>query len=91
MILDHNKSRVFSMESGIIKQKTLKVKIKKNFLTRGNYSLHAFINKPQTEQVDVAEDVCPFEIIDNGSIYNIHGSYDYGRVFPNVEWINEES
>ncbi len=87
IVLDHLKSRVFSAESKIITKERVVLRINRNFLTRGYYSLHTFINKPQTEQLDVAEDVCAFSVVDNGSFFNVHGSYDYGRVFPNTNWI----
>lgn len=87
IVLDHLKSRVFSCESRIVTGERVILRINRNFLTRGYYSLYTFINKPQTEQLDVAEDVCAFSVIDNGSPFNIHGSYDYGRVFADAEWI----
>lgn len=87
IVIDHLKNRVFSAESKVVRTENVKLKINPNFLVRGNYSLHTFIHKPKTEQIDVAEDVCSFSIIDNGSPFNIHGSYDYGRVFGNIEWV----
>lgn len=86
MVLDHMKNRVFSAESKVVKASFIKLKISKDFLVRGHYSLHTFIHKPKIEQVDVAEDVCQFSIIDNGSSFNIHGDYDYGKVFGRAEW-----
>lgn len=89
IVLDHLKSRIFSAESEVVTNDRLVLKINKNFLTRGHYSLYTFINKPQTEILDRAEDVCAFSVVDNGSAFNIHGNYDYGRVFANAEWIYE--
>ena len=87
MILDHTKNRVFAAESEIVNSNKVKLVIQGNFLVRGGYSIHTFIHKPRTEQIDVAEDVCSFSIIDNGSFLNIHGDYDYGKVFGRVNWV----
>ena len=86
MVLGEDKTRIFATESDIIRQNIVVLKIEKRFLVRGNYSIHTFIHKPQTEAVDNAEDVCGFTVIDNGSPLNIHGEYDYGKVFGNAEW-----
>ncbi len=81
MVLDSNKARIFSSESKIISSEKVQLIIEPDFLVRGSYSIHAFIHKPRTEQVDVAEDVCNFKVIDNGSGLLIHGDYDYGNLF----------
>jgi len=86
MILDENKSRIFSTESKVLTEKKNKVIIESSFLVRGSYSVHTFIHAPRIEQVDVVEDFCNFNIIDNGSVFNIHGEYDYGKVFPRAKW-----
>lgn len=86
MILDHAKNRVFATESRVIRTERLKLYVEDNFMVRGSYSIHTFIHKSRTEQIDVAEDVCNFSIIDNGSFLNIHADYDYGRVFGRTSW-----
>lgn len=86
IVLDYAKNRIFAAESEIVTSSSLKLIINQKFLVRGNYSIHTFIHKPRTEQIDVAEDVCFFSVVDNGSLFNIHGEYDYGRVFGNVKW-----
>lgn len=86
MVMDSNKTRLFSSESKIITSDTVQLVIESNFLVRGSYSIHAFIHKPRTEQIDIAEDVCNFKIIDNGSDLLIHGDYDYGNVFGRINW-----
>jgi lipopolysaccharide transport system ATP-binding protein len=86
MVLDQMKNRIFAAESEIIRTNHIRLKISKEFLVRGSYSLHTFIHKPKTEQVDRAEDVCQFTIVDNGSYLNIHGEYDYGKVFGKARW-----
>lgn len=86
MVLDQQKNRIFATESPIIRSQSISVKIGEKTLVRGTYSIHVFIHKPLTEQLDVAEDVCTFTVFDNGSEHSIHGDYDYGRVFANVNW-----
>lgn len=86
MVLDENKNRIFASESGILREDKILLRIEKNFLTRGQYSIHCFIHKPQTEQTDAVTDACNFSVIDNGSPFNIHSNYDYGKVFGRCEW-----
>lgn len=86
MVLDENKTRVFSSESQVITSTRLRLIIEANFLVRGSYSIHTFIHKPAIEQIDVAEDVCDFQVMDNGSPLFIHGDYDYGKVFGRSKW-----
>jgi lipopolysaccharide transport system ATP-binding protein len=86
IVMDANKNRVFSAESGVITSDSVQLIIEANFLVRGAYSIHTFIHKPRTEQIDIAEDVCNFSIVDNGSSLLIHGDYDYGNVFGRSIW-----
>jgi lipopolysaccharide transport system ATP-binding protein len=79
----HN--RVFAAESMEIKE-IMRLKIKPNFLVRGDYYLTAFINIPRHKQVDIAENICNFSIIDTGSEMAKHGMYDYGSVFGQYGW-----
>lgn len=85
IILDSNLKRVFAAESKNINENML-LKIKPNFLVRGDYLLHTFIHIPAVKQEDVIENICSFKIIDNGSHFLKHKSYDYGSVFGNYEW-----
>jgi len=85
-VLDENKVRVFSTESQKIASEKLLLIIDSNFLVRGSYSIQTFIHKPRIEQVDLADDVCNFNVIDNGSELFIHGEYDYGKVFGKSVW-----
>jgi lipopolysaccharide transport system ATP-binding protein len=86
MVLDESKNRIFASESKIITDKNIKVIIGANFLVRGSYSLHTFIHLARIKQLDVVEDFCNFNIIDNGSDFKIHEEYDYGKVFPKTKW-----
>lgn len=87
MILDYAKNRIFAAESKILDAEEVKLLIEDDFLVRGTYSIHTFIHKTRTEQIDAVEDVCSFNIIDNGSFLNIQGEYDYGKVFGKVQWL----
>ena len=87
IILDKNKNRVFAAESPVVTTNNVLLTIDKNSLVRGNYSIHTFIHLAKVEQIDVAEDICQFNVLDNGSTFLIHGDYDYGNVFSKVKWI----
>jgi len=84
-ILDSRKRRVFSCEREFVDE-TMNLSIEPNTLVRGSYSIHAFINQPKVAQLDVAEDVCKFTVIDPGSYLSKHGEYDYGSVFGRYMW-----
>ncbi len=85
-ILDSRKKRVFSCEREFISE-NMSLSIEPNTLVRGNYSIHAFINQPKVAQLDVAEDVCKFTVIDPESYLSKHGEYDYGSVFVKHQWL----
>jgi lipopolysaccharide transport system ATP-binding protein len=87
MVLNSMKRRVFAMESNNIKS-TMRLKLEPNCLVRGNYSIYAFLNQPHIARLDEVEDICDFEIIDNGSVMLKHGAYDYGDVFGKGEWLH---
>lgn len=76
---------VFSAETKIINEKQT-LTIKKQFLTRGNYHLHCFVHVPKVKQIDVAEEICFFNVTDVTSSFVIHGDYEYGNVFGNYSW-----
>lgn len=84
-IMDSRKRRVFSCEREFVDE-TMTLSIEPNTLVRGSYSIHAFINQPKVAQLDVAEDVCKFTVIDPGSYLSKHGEYDYGSVFGRYVW-----
>ena len=86
MILDKHMNRIFAAETENISEE-MNLRINPNFLVRGKYSLHTFINIPRLRQEDVAENVCQFEIVDHSSIFTKHGDYDYGPVFGSYSWL----
>lgn len=85
-ILDEKKQSVCSFETSNI-QDHLHLRIKDHFLTRGTYTLHMFVNQPNVTRWDELYDICFFEIIDNGSIMQKHGTYNYGNVFGHGDWL----
>lgn len=86
-ILDQNCNRVFSAEKKIDKKIDKYVlKISNRFLASGIYSLSAFIHIPRVARYDQVDEVCHFEVIDNGSGFLIHGNYNHGVVFGDYEW-----
>lgn len=85
-ILDYRKRRVFSCEKANV-ERFMVLRIEPKTLVRGDYSIHAFINQPKIEQVDVVEDICSFRIIDSASYLSKHGNYDYGQVFGRYSWL----
>jgi lipopolysaccharide transport system ATP-binding protein len=86
-ILDQNCNRVFSAEQKIDKNMDKYVlKISNRFLASGIYSLSAFIHIPRVTRYDQVDEVCHFEVIDNGSAFLIHGNYNHGVVFGDYEW-----
>ncbi|MFZ4679381.1 MAG: Wzt carbohydrate-binding domain-containing protein, partial [Flavobacterium sp.] len=86
-ILDQNCNRVFSAEQKIDKKIDKYVlKISNRFLASGIYSLSAFIHIPRVARYDQVDEVCHFEVIDNGSGFLIHGNYNHGVVFGDYEW-----
>jgi lipopolysaccharide transport system ATP-binding protein len=87
MVLDSRKRRVFALESNQLKNE-MKVVIEPQTLVRGTYSITAFINQPNIARIDEVDDVCSFEVIDNGSQMLKHGNYDYGSVFGRGKWIS---
>jgi lipopolysaccharide transport system ATP-binding protein len=85
LVLDANKRRIFALECNDLKEK-MSVEIAPSTLVRGTYSLIAYVNQPNIYQVDEVNDVCDFEIIDNGSQMLKHGQWDYGSVFGRGKW-----
>lgn len=86
IVKDKYGSPVFSAETPIINN-THTIKISNHFLTRGNYHLHCFIHIPKVKQIDIAEEICHFNVTDVSSKFIIHGDYEYGNVFGNFKWV----
>jgi len=86
-ILDGQKNRVFSAEKNIIEgQSNYILTIEEKFLTSGRYSLQIFTHVPAVKRYYELEDVCHFEVIDDGSIFIKYGEYKHGSVFGRYTW-----
>jgi len=85
IIKDQHGSPVFSAEQKIHNEE-MTLTINKMFLVRGNYMIHTFVHIPKVMQIDIAEDVCHFNLTDSTSPFAIHGNYNYGSVFGNYSW-----
>ena len=85
-VLDAWGMRIFSSESEIIKNLTVRMEIPARFLVRGTYKLTAMVHQPWVEQVDRVDDVCEFRVIDNESPFALYGDYNYGAVFSECKW-----
>lgn len=84
-IKDQHGSPVFSAEKKI-QNEEMTLTINSMFLVRGNYMIHTFVHIPNVIQIDIAEDVCQFNLTDSTSPFAIHGNYNYGNVFGNYSW-----
>jgi lipopolysaccharide transport system ATP-binding protein len=86
-ILDKNKLPVFSSETKINSTK-IQFCIENNFLTQGTYSINAIIHHLPIKQIDLAEGVCTFNVVDTDSNFIIYNNYNYnyGNVFGKCSW-----
>jgi lipopolysaccharide transport system ATP-binding protein len=87
MFMDKFNNPIFASESFVIREETLRLKVDPHTFVRGTYHIKTFIHLANIEQIDSLEQVCSFEVIDNGSRFKKHGSYEYGSVFINTHWI----
>ncbi len=85
MIKDKYGAPVFAAECQISRDEII-LRIHKEFLTRGNYSLTTFIHIPKLEQLDAFHDICEFTVSDATSRLAVHGNYEYGNVFGQFNW-----
>lgn len=84
-LLDAKKRPVFSCEYSNINRSVM-LKIDSKQLVRGSYSIDIFIQIPWVSRIDMAEDICSFTVIDNGSEFVKHLTHDYGVVFAKHSW-----
>jgi lipopolysaccharide transport system ATP-binding protein len=60
-------------------------------LTRGTYTIEAFLHIPHVTRLEQIEDVCEFRVVDHASDMMKHGSYDYGAVLGKYDWRHSTS
>lgn len=87
MILDKEKVPVCAFESETVEER-MTLEIDRDFLVRGNYSLHTFMHIPRLVQFDAVYDQVGFEILDHDSSFVNHGGYNYGSIFGRGKWSN---
>ncbi|MGC4035941.1 MAG: polysaccharide ABC transporter ATP-binding protein [Chitinophagaceae bacterium] len=87
VVLDNRKKRIFACESENVKN-SMRLTLEGRQLVRGEYSINAYINIPGVNHLDIAEDICHFNIIDDSSEMLKHGTWDYGNVFGRYKWID---
>ncbi|MFM9839748.1 MAG: polysaccharide ABC transporter ATP-binding protein [Cyclobacteriaceae bacterium] len=85
IIQDELKRRVFSAET-FIQSEHLQLRIERNILTRGRYSLMCIIYIPAIAKFDVIDDCSSFSITDSGSHFSHLDTFDYGVVFGRSHW-----
>jgi lipopolysaccharide transport system ATP-binding protein len=51
------------------------------YLMAGEYTFMVYINKPRVKAFDLQESICPFTIVDTGSVFSKYGS-KMGDIFP---------
>ncbi|MGA2161179.1 MAG: ABC transporter ATP-binding protein [Methanoregula sp.] len=66
-------------DSGMV---NLKITLPSNFLVPGAYSWFMCINHPNIKAYDPQDDVCPFNILETGSMFSKFLGIDYGCVYP---------
>jgi len=86
-VLDSEKRRVFSAEKELIPHENeYQLIIEDSFLSKGQYSLQVFIHIPGIKRYDELEDVCAFEVVDDGSQFIKYGDYNHGSVLGRYTW-----
>jgi len=71
IVLNQYKRLVFTGKNPI-KNEELILEIANQFLVRGNYLINTLIHSSRISQIDVAEDVYHFSVLDSGSEFSKH-------------------
>ncbi|TAL57703.1 MAG: ATP-binding cassette domain-containing protein [Bacteroidetes bacterium] len=91
-LYDRMKRRIFTIHEPLHKHRQnnlakFKIVLPANFLTPGNYSWLMCITHPGINYTEIKDDVCHFQIIDNGSVFSKYEGADYGCVFVDYKVI----
>ena len=86
-IIDKNNIRIGSINIRIEDKNEIQAKIDPDFLVRGQYSFMIHVYQPGLTAYDVVENMCPFTIIDSGSSLSHLETFNYGLVFPKMNWL----
>jgi lipopolysaccharide transport system ATP-binding protein len=86
-VLDFQSVKIFSAETAIKKeQKEYNLKIAEKFLVAGNYQISLFIHTPAIARYEQIDEVCQFQVVDDGSDFIKYGDLKLGIVFGQYEW-----
>jgi lipopolysaccharide transport system ATP-binding protein len=87
-VLDFQSVKIFSAETAIKKeQKEYNLKIAEKFLVAGNYQISLFIHTPAIARYEQIDEVCQFQVVDDGSDFIKYGDLKLGIVYGQYEWI----
>jgi lipopolysaccharide transport system ATP-binding protein len=75
-LLDDTKNKIFTVEYDLnqflnsrqLQSVKLLIEFPARLIAPGNYSFHIAIHKPNVELFDVADDICYFQIVEDGSV-----------------------
>jgi len=84
-IMSKNLTRVTSYNIRLDDRKDITLKIDKNFLVRGTYSLMTFLYLPGSNPYEKLSEICEFSVTDANSNLSHLDRLDYGLVFPQIE------
>lgn len=92
-ILDRNDKKIFTTEQSFNNMLSVNkingeatVKIPQHFLLPGDYKMNVAIHIPNLQLFDNVDNVCSFNIVDNGSEFSKYIGVDIGSVFSKCEW-----
>lgn len=86
-ILDDNEQPLFSSEILISEnKKDYKLKIEKNTLVKGIYSVNLIIYKPGVTQYDNIEKCCSFQILNNNKEFAHLENFNIGKLYIPMKW-----
>ena len=84
-IVSNNIVRVTSYNVRLENRNEVVLKVSRNFLVRGNYSLMTFLYLPGSNPYEKLTDICEFSITDASSHLSHLDRLDYGVVFSQIE------
>ncbi|MBF8457268.1 ATP-binding cassette domain-containing protein [Kaistella sp. G5-32] len=81
--------KVFSVERNLnTDANVFKLQINRHFLRNGNYSLNLLLHVRKNRIIELIENVCSFEILDDSSPMMGYGEFNHGTVLGNYRWID---
>lgn len=86
-VLDDNEQPLFSNEILISEnKKEYELKIEKNTLVKGTYSINLIIYKPGVTQYDKIENCCSFQILNNNAEFAHLETFNIGKLYIPAKW-----